>query len=120
MTVSSTPNPYIIYNNIPAVKHPARPTMAQPAVREMVDEARELIGNDVDTEPAAELAVGSVATVAGAAAESEPVPDEGAAEGAATAPLASGTRFAVAFLQFALYPSRVFAAVGLMAKTMPA
>jgi hypothetical protein len=87
----------------------------------MVDEARELIGNDVDTEPAAELSVGSVATVAGAAAESEPVPDEGAAEGAAaTAPLASGTRFAVAFLQFPLYPSRVFAAVGLMAKTMPA
>ena len=30
-----------------------------------------------------------------------------------------GTRFSVALAQFALYPSRVFASVGLMANTIP-
>jgi hypothetical protein len=43
----------------------------------------------------------------------------GAGEGAATEDSSPGTIFSVALAQLALYPSRVFAAVGLMAKTMP-
>jgi hypothetical protein len=111
---------------MPAVKAPARPTMSQPAVREMVEEARELIGRDVEAglAPVFPLTVGSDATVASAGggtpafAGAEAGADAGAGAGE-IAPLRAGTLFSVALAQFALYPSRDLAAVGLTANAIP-
>jgi hypothetical protein len=70
------------------------------------------------------LAVGRVATVAGAGAALGGVAEPAAGGGDPEPepeldPSRLGMRFAVALAQFALYPSRDLAAVGLTAKTIP-
>jgi hypothetical protein len=125
MKVSSTLiSPNYIYNNIATVRHPARLTISQPAVRETVSEARELIGRDVagGLFPTM-LAVGREATVAAGGAAlggtAEPAAAGGVPGEDETEPSRLGTIFTVALAQFALYPSRDLAAVGLIAKTIP-
>ena len=100
--------------------------MTQLAIREMVDEASELIGKAVwpdDTvfpEGAGiEASVG--ATIAGVAAEVS-VGDDVSVDGEGVLsdePGWPGVRFAVALPQLALYPANVFSEVGLMAKFIP-
>jgi hypothetical protein len=48
------------------VRHPARPRTAHPAVREIVDDANELIGSEVCPVLAPELIVGNETTVGAA------------------------------------------------------
>jgi len=47
-------------------KHPARPSTAHPAVREIVDDASELIGSEVFPAPATELLIVGDETTVGA------------------------------------------------------
>lgn len=103
-------------------KVPARPRTTQPAVREIVDDAKELIGSAVWPTLGAELIVGNE-TIVGAAPVSEAaggaasMVEEAPAGGAGGA--CPGVRLTVALAQFALYPATVFSGVGLMAKVMP-
>lgn len=86
-----------------------------------MDEASELIGSEV--EPAGPEVVEGIETPVGATtggASDEAAAGGGAgAGGGAAEPGGPGTMFSVALAQFALNPSSDFAAVGLMAKTIP-
>lgn len=99
-----------------------------PAVREMVDEASELIGNEVCTAADVAAAVGTDTSVAEAAGGSAAASDEAAGGGAAgadsTGAAGAGTDcpgviFNVALAQLALNPATDFSAVGLMANVIP-
>jgi hypothetical protein len=118
LEVPSTPiSQNDIYNIVPAVKHPARPTMSQLAVHETVDEARELTGREVEP-PLPVLTVGSEETVPPEPVFVFEVPLVLVLV-LVTTPPRLGTMFWGALAQFAWYMARDLVAVGLTAMFIP-